>query len=220
MVAGLAGIVTSLVVYGSLAPLGLTCNRQAPFWIIGCIALPIGYALLTKGGLAATGMIGLASNNLPTTLLLTGLFISLRTALGEELGWRGFAAPVMARLFGFWRGQALLGVLWFLFHVPALLGTSYGSSPHPLFGNVVFFLTCMTLSVFLGWVWSESASVWPSALFHASHNFYFLHLFEPVEVRDPSASYLIGEQGLLCLAVQAALAACTSWAWRRRAVAA
>jgi membrane protease YdiL (CAAX protease family) len=165
-------------------------------------------------------MIGLASNSLATTLLFTGLFMSLRNALGEELGWRGFAAPVMTRVFGFWRGQTLLGIFWFLFHVPALLGTSYGSSPHPLLGNVMFFVSCMALSYFLGWVRLQSASVWPSALFHASHNFYFLHLFEPVEVRDATASYLIGEQGLLCAAVQVALAAGTFWAWRRQTVAA
>ena len=48
----------------------------------------------------------------------------------------------------------------------------------------------MALSYFLGWARLQSASVWPSALFHASHNFYFLHLFEPVEVRNTSASYL------------------------------
>jgi len=213
---GLAGIATSLVMYRSLALLGLTGDKQAPYWIISCIALPIVYTLLIKRGLAATGMIGLASNSLPMPLLFTGLFFSLRSALGEELGWRGFAAPIMARVFGFWRGQTLLGIFWFLFHVPALVGTSYGSSPHPLVGNFMFFLMCMGLSYFLGWARLQSASVWPSALFHASHNLYFLHLFEPVEVKNASASYLIGEQGLLCLAVQVALAAYTLWAWRRQ----
>jgi uncharacterized protein len=215
---GLAGVITSLVMYRSLAPLGLTGNRRALYWIMACIALPIVYALAIKGGLAAAGVIGLASGSLPTSLLFTGLFLSLRNALGEELGWRGFAAPVLTRLFGFWRGQTLLGLFWFLFHLPALLGTSYGSSPHPLFGNLMFFLTCMSLSYFLGWARLQSDSVWPSALFHASHNLYFLHLFEPVEVRAPSASFLIGEQGLLCAAVQIALSGFVLWAWRRQAL--
>lgn len=213
---GLAGLLTSLIVYRSLAPLGLTGNWRAPVWIIGCIALPILYAVVIKTGLAATGMIDLASNSLPTTLVFSGLFISLRTALGEELGWRGLAAPVVARVFGFWRGQTFLGIFWFLFHVPALYGTSYGSSPHPLLGNIMFFVTCMALSYFLGWARLRSASVWPSALFHASHNFYFLYLFEPVVVKNASASYLIGEQGLLCAIVQVGLAALTLLLWRRQ----
>jgi membrane protease YdiL (CAAX protease family) len=186
----------------------------------GCIALPIAYALLTKGGLAAAGMIGLGGTDLSTTLLFTGLFYSLRSALGEELGWRGSAAPVLTRVFGFWRAQTFLDVFWFLFHVPALLGTSYGSSPHPWFGNALFFVTCMSLSYFLGWVRLQRASVWPSALFHASHNLYFLHVFEPVAVKNSFASYLMGEQGLLCAMVQVALAMFALRLWRRQTLAA
>ena len=34
---------------------------------------------------------------------------------------------------------------------------------------------------------------------------------EPVVVRTPAASYLLGEQGLLCLAVQVVLAVATLW---------
>lgn len=217
---GLAGLLTSLIIYRSLSPLGLLGNRKAIYWIAACIALPIAYALLIKGGLAATGMIGLARDSLPFAMPIAGLFLSLKTALGEELGWRGFAAPVMARVFGFWGGQTLLGLAWFLFHVPALLGTSYGSSPHPLFGNAVFFLSCMMLSYFLGWVRMQGNSVWPSALFHASHNFYFLYLFEPVTQTNPAASYLIGEQGLLCAIVQVALAGLAVVLWRRERAAA
>lgn len=212
---GVAGVITALVVYRSPSPLGLTGNSRAPGWIALCIVLPIAYALLIKGGLAALGIVGLASGGMPAGLLFTGLFLSLRTALGEELGWRGFAAPVMTRVYGFWKGQALLGLAWYLFHVPALLGTSYGSSPHPVFGHAVFFASCMMLSFFLGWARQQSASVWPSALFHASHNFYFLYLFEPVEQKSPLASYLIGEEGLLCALVQAMLAGFVAWRWRR-----
>ncbi|NVO05161.1 MAG: CPBP family intramembrane metalloprotease [Rhodoferax sp.] len=214
---GIAGLLTSLIVYRSLAPLGLGGNSQAPYWMLGCIGLPIAYALLTKGGLAAVGFVGLGGTDLSTTLLFTGMYYSLRTALGEELGWRGFAAPVMTRVFGFWRGQTLLGVFWFLFHVPALLGTSYGSSPHLWFGNAMFFVTCMSLGYVLGWVRLQSGSVWPSALFHASHNLYFLHLFEPVTLNNSVASYLVGEQGLLCALVQVALALFVLWRWRRQA---
>ena len=107
---GLAGIATSLLIYHSLSPLGLTGNRNAIRWMAGCVALPIAYALLLKAGLAATGMVSLGGNDIPTTLLFTGIFVSVRTALGEELGWRGFAAPVLTRVFGFWRGQSLLGL--------------------------------------------------------------------------------------------------------------
>jgi len=214
---GAAGLIASLSVYRSLTPLGLLGNRQAIFWIAACIAIPIAYALLIKLGLAFTGMIGLAPELLPKGLLFTGLFVSLKTALGEELGWRGFAAPVLTRVFGFWRGQTLLGLFWFAFHLPALLGTSYGSSPHPVLGNLMFFLSCMCMCYFFAWARAKSDSVWASAMFHASHNMYFLYFFEPVTIRNPVATYLVGEQGLLLLIVESALAVVTLWVWRRQA---
>ncbi len=103
---GCAGIVTSLVVYRSLTPLGLASKRRTLSWVAACIAFPIVYSLLIKGGLAATGMISLGGGDLPIAFLVfTGLFLSLRNALGEELGWRGFATPVVTRVFGFWPGQ-------------------------------------------------------------------------------------------------------------------
>ncbi len=212
---GVAGVLTSLVIYRSLGPVGLLGNRRAPFWIAACIAIPIAYGLLIKLGLASTGWIGLAPELLPRTLLLIGLFVSLKTALGEELGWRGFASPVLTRVFGFWRGQTVLGLCWFAFHLPALLGTSYGSSQHPMLGNLMFFLSCMCLSYFLGWARQRSNSVWASAMFHASHNIYFLYFFEPVTIRNDLATYLVGEQGLLLLFVELLLAGFTLWAWRR-----
>lgn len=213
---GLAGLLTSLLVFRSLAPLGLLGNRRTLAWALACVALPVVYALVIKGGLAAAGLVGLARESLPLTMPLAGLYYALRTALGEELGWRGFAAPVVTRVFGFRRGQAYLGVFWFLFHVPALLGTSYGSSPHPWFGNLMFLGSCVALCYLLGWVRLAGASVWPCALFHASHNFYFLHLFEPLEPKHPSASYLVGEQGLLCALVLVGLAIVALRAMRRR----
>ena len=148
---GCAGIVTSLVLYRSLTPLGLAGNRRTLYWIVACMAAPIVYALIIKWGLATTGMISLGKTDLPITFLIfTGLLLSLRNALGEELGWRGFAAPVVTRVFGYWPGQTLLGIFWFLFHVPALLGTSYGSSPHPWLGNFVFVVSCMALRMWSG----------------------------------------------------------------------
>jgi len=83
---GTAGVITALLVYRSLRPLGLTGNRRAIFWVLVCIAIPIAYALLTKGVLAATGVINLGTTGLAPALLYFGMFLSLRTAVGEELG--------------------------------------------------------------------------------------------------------------------------------------
>ena len=80
----------------------------------------------------------------------------------------------------------------------------------------MLFTTSMPLSYFPGWARLKRNSVWPGARFHASHTLYFLHLFEPLEVKHDFASYLIGEQGLLCALVQIALAIHTLWLWRQQ----
>jgi membrane protease YdiL (CAAX protease family) len=202
---GVAGVLTSLVIYRSLGPVGLLGNRRAPFLIAACIAIPIAYGLLIKLGLASTGWIGLAPELLPRTLLLIGLFVSLKTALGEELGWRGLAAPVLERLFGFVPGQLALGLIWFLYHLPLLLTSDYGKSAHPLFGNAMFLVAVIGMSLFLGWVRRQSGSVWPCALLHASHNLVFLHLFDPLVPVDAAAGWLVGEQGVLFACAQVLL---------------
>ncbi len=60
------------------------------------------------------------------------------------------------------------------------LTRSYGSNRHPWFGNFMFLISCIALSLFLAWARQSSESVWPSATLHASHNSYFLQLFEPI----------------------------------------
>ena len=73
----------------------------------------------------------------------------------------------------------------------------------------MFGLSCIFLSCFLGAARLKSNSVWPSAVFHASHNFYFQNWFEPAEARSSAADYLVGEQGFMLLVAMALLLAYT-----------
>jgi membrane protease YdiL (CAAX protease family) len=70
------------------------------------------------------------------------------------------------------------------------------------------------MSVFLGWVRRASGSVWPCALLHASHNLFFLHLFDPVVPLDAAAAWLVGEQGALLAGTQLLLGGVAVWATR------
>lgn len=211
---GAAGIGTSLLVYGSLHPLGLGGDRRTGPWALLCVCVPVACTLLIYPPLSGLGLVRLGHGNAQLSFVVLGLLISLRTALGEELGWRGFAAPLMERLFGFVPGQLALGVVWFLYHLPLLLMSDYGKSAHPLFGNTMFLLSVIGMSVFLGWVRRASGSVWPCALLHASHNLFFLHLFDPVVPLDAAAAWLVGEQGALLAGTQLLLGGVAVWATR------
>jgi len=213
---GVAGVATSLVVYRSVQPLGLAVHRRTWRWALLCLCIPVAYTLLVYPALSALGVVRLGHGNIQPAFFLLGMLVSLRTALGEELGWRGFAAPVMERLFGFLPGQLALGLVWFLYHLPLLLLTDYGKSAHPVYGNAMFLASVVGLSLFLGWVRRAGGSVWPCALLHASHNLVFLHLFDPLTPTSPAAGWLVGEQGALLAGAQLLLGL-AAWHAARRA---
>jgi membrane protease YdiL (CAAX protease family) len=178
------------------------------------ILFPLAYTLAIYPTLAALGMVELGSRNLRLDYFVLGFFGSCLYALGEELGWRGLLAPAATRRFGFHRGQLLIGLVWFVYHLPALLFTGYGKSPYPVYGNAMFLVSVVGLSVLLGWVRHASQSVWPCVAYHGMHNLVFLHLFDPMERTSAAADRLIGEQGALLALVLAA-----AWAYAARAAA-
>lgn len=193
---GLAGIITAGLMFRSIRPLGLGGNAKLFFWAILCLLLPVAYTLVMYPTLEVFGFVSLGKVNQRAGFFII-IFPALLFALGEELGWRGFAAPVMSRCFGFRLGQVLVGFIWFVYHLPALLLTDYVKSSHIVFGNVMFLISVVALSVFLGLVRERSESVWPCAFLHASHNLIFQHFFDPMKLRGTSSTWLVGEQGLL-----------------------
>lgn len=109
------------------------------------------------------------------------LFFLVYNGLGEEIGWRGLALPVLRRRLGFLGGNIAVGVLWALWHLPLfwLPGSyQYGDSV----GLFVLLLTCW--SVIMGMLVSKSGgSVLPAILFHEGANFIAFNF------RYPGSSY-------------------------------
>ncbi len=89
-------------------------------------------------------------------------------ALGEELGWRGFLLPRLLPL-GQWRAIGLSGVIWGIWHAPAILqGHNYPS--HPVAGVFMMIVFCVLLGAILSWLYLRTRSPWAPALAHGSLN--------------------------------------------------
>lgn len=212
---GIAGVVAALAAFRSLRPLGLLGNRNMAAWSVVCLVFPVLYTLVIYQGLRALSLVDAEMNKVGISILAVAFLHSLMSAFGEELGWRGFASPLFSRLFGFKAGQFALGLIWYLYHLPPLLFTDYGSSPHPIFGNVMFLVSVVSLGFLLGLAREHSDSVWPSTFYHASHNLFFFALFAPVVPNGDLAGWLVGEQGAALAAVLFATAGVVLLLYRR-----
>ncbi len=100
--------------------------------------------------------------------LTFGPLINTVFALGEELGWRGFLLPRLLPL-GQWRAIGLSGIIWGIWHAPAILqGHNYPS--HPVAGVFMMIVFCVLVGAILSWLYLRTRSPWAPALAHGSLN--------------------------------------------------
>lgn len=140
-----------------------------------CIALGGPAALLALGAAVQTVVGGITVE--PMALVSSLEFPSLSVGallgaqiffygLGEELGWRGFAFPLLApRLGGYW-ASVLLTAPWAIWHLPLLISSHlYNSLGLAGLAGWLFSLLCGSL--LMGWLFRFArGSVLPVAVFH------------------------------------------------------
>ena len=145
--------------------------RVAPIWygvtILGPLAITLAAVALhaTLGGRMPS--LGALIGALPV-VLLTALYMLIFVALGEEVGWRGYALPALQERHNALVSSLILGVLWALWHLPLFF------NPDTLYGNLPFLLFLAYLVPFtmlITWVSnSTGGSVLMAMIFHAFMN--------------------------------------------------
>jgi hypothetical protein len=149
-----------------------------------------------------------------TLFLATVVFLrALPGTLGEELGWRGFLFPELQRATSFTTASLIGGGVWALFHLPLILFSDYNSAAPRAFAVTMFFISAIALTFVHNWFRARSGSVWPAVVLHASHNIFFLNVFDPLMARYPHTDYFVTEfgAGLMVVSVLMAL-----YIWARR----
>lgn len=87
----------------------------------------------------------------------------------EELGWRGYLHDLW-RPSGFWRASLGTGVIWGLWHAPAIYVYGLNYPANRELGIGLFVIWCALLSPIMTLVRDRSGSVWAAGLFHGTIN--------------------------------------------------
>jgi membrane protease YdiL (CAAX protease family) len=136
-------------------------------------------------------------------------------ALGEEIGWRGFLVPELAKVVGFPAIGLISGIMWAVYHYPVLLFADYNAGTPAWFGLTCFTIGVIAESYILAWLVLRARSLWPAAILHASHNLFIQSIFTPLTQDSGRTKYIIDEFGV-GLVITAVIGAAIVWRKRNQ----
>jgi uncharacterized protein len=161
-------------------------------WYLVVLLVP----LLVPAGLALSSLLGGNVRAVSTSVLLVLAMFATSilpgSALGEELGWRGFALPHLQKGHSALAATLILGPLWGVWHLPLWLT---GSPSNPLALFPVFVISAVAMSVLLTWLYNGTeGSLLLVVLLHATANLPVTFLITPLGGRAmilPYACYTV-----------------------------
>jgi len=156
-------------------------NHQFMDQLVTRMGLPISPAAATTLYILLAGSFGLARG--------------LASALGEEIGWRGFLVPELFKKVGFTGTALISGAVWSCWHYPLLIWGDYNSGTPTSYGLTCFTVMVVSLSFVFAWMRLKSGSLWTGALLHASHNLYIQGIFTPLTRDTGKTAWYIDEFG-------------------------
>ena len=99
--------------------------------------------------------------------------------------------------------------------MPLIIFADYNGGTPTWYSIACFAVMVVGISFPLAWLRLRSGSVWPAAIFHASHNLFIQGFFDTVTVDTGVTKYLLSEFGAV-LALAAAITGVIFWRMDRR----
>ena len=176
------------------------------------LALSMGLAHWSPGGGRWTTGSQIAIN-VALNLSLLGV-IGTFTAMGEELGWRGYLQP---RLDTAGVRSSLL-VVWLLqlaYHAPVMVGAGYVDVGGLSTSLLLFAIGDLPITFIMARESYLARSVWPAVFFHSFHNTISQWLFPRFFIVAGGQIWLNGESGVLPMLGYVVLGL-SQYVWMRR----
>ncbi|HXF49184.1 MAG TPA: type II CAAX endopeptidase family protein [Verrucomicrobiae bacterium] len=232
---GVAALITCKLCGKSIAELGWRWGKTK--YQVASYLIPFGYALVAYLAVWLSGLGGFYNpefvqsavrdfhwGKLPAGLVLfltvfltgtLGIIRSTGSALGEEIGWRGFLVPELAKVTSFTNTALISGAVWAVWHYPALLFADYNAGTPAWYGVGCFTIMVIGMSFIFAWMRLKSGSLWTAAFLHASHNLFVQAIFTPLTTDTGKTKYFIDEFGA-ALAIVSVVVGYIFWRMRHR----
>ncbi len=122
----------------------------------------------------------------------------LPSVLGEELGWRGFLVPELAKFMSFTNVAITSGLTWSVWHWPLIFMGLYGNDGVPLYYQLFFFtLFIISNAVIMTYLRFKTNSLWSAVIFHMSGNVFLQKVFTPLTIETDSSAWYVNEFGVV-----------------------
>ena len=231
---GIAALATQIVHHDSVRDLGWRWGKtryQVLSYLIPVFYVSVAYSLvwitglggfsgveLVKGLAAQSGLEHvpawiIALGYLVVTVTL-GTVVSCISALGEEIGWRGFLVPNLAKITSYPKVALISGVIWAVWHYPLLFFADYNGGTPAWYGAACFTALVIGVSFAFAWMRLKSGSLWTGVFLHASHNLFIQRVFDPLTTDTGITKYVTGEFGAALALISLVVAYIF---WRKRA---
>ena len=147
-------------------------------WYLAALALAMLVPLAVGVSILMGGDIPVVDNTIFGILFLFAFHIFPGSAMGEEIGWRGFVLPRLQARHTALKAGLVTGILWGCWHLPLWL-TGTENHPISLFGP--FVVAVIALSVMCTWLYNNTGgSLLIVVLFHAASNLPITVLISPM----------------------------------------
>lgn len=103
--------------------------------------------------------------------ILINSALGILLVLGEEYGWRGYLLPRLTKSYGKVLAPLFVGLIWALFHFPAVfLLSKYSAMKNPILISVIQSLVSVNFSYPFAFIQYKSKTLLPVLAFHSVWN--------------------------------------------------
>ena len=136
----------------------------------------------------------------------TGMLSGVAAATGEEIGWRGFLVPELAKVLPFTGVALVSGLIWAAWHYPITAVVYRDAGLPPWFWLLTFTFVAVAISFAQAWLLLRTDSVWPPTFLLTSHNLWMQSIFTPLTSDQEYTKWIAGDLGLAFVVVAAVVA--------------